>query len=894
MTVGEAGRGTQPLEEGSGTPGEFLERESLRMDAVGAYIRGIDHEVVNILTLGLAAAELLAWRMPSEDPMAPCVENLLHACRRGVELNRQASHLALGTDPSARPIDLTACLRTSIDLLGASLPTAICLKATLTSGLWITIRPSVVHSVISILVHEASHRLGDGGGELKITLSEEVQGTERRALISIQSLLGPSGEASMPSGAHAILQANGGTLSWKTGPDGIVYTVSFPCTTVPYYPPVQTYSMHQLVGQERLALVEPDALLANALQDGLEALGYTLTVYHDTQSALDGLREPLVTPDLWITVPDPPDAEASSWAEALAEASGRPLLILAGHGSLPSPKGLPSIPKPFPLSELALAIRRTLGNPGPRELDSLCSVSSSAEPTPRPRTVLVAEDSRVFRNHIRGCLKRAGYQVIEAADGVAALETFIQASMSHPVDLVLTDIIMPRMDGLELIRQIRRLDHQIPIAIITSMEDQQTAKTALQLGVNDFLNKPFGEENLLECVEGMLNTLDHTRKAEDTAREVRLAHTSLIAVQENDLPIYSLYEPLSDAGGDILRCFKLPADEILFVLADIAGHSVVSSYAVASLLGVLSTFVNQFEGLRPLACSLNQAIQNGPFPDIPACALLGHWAPRTGRLHLLNAGLPYGLFFRLDCERTEIVEISGTPLGILPEPLVEERVLHLCPGDRMLFASDGFFEIGSAETGFLYHLAPEAWTQLGCEPIEVALNRMCEKAHLHGQGMIQDDLLIMGFEQVPLAPREDELHALLPSLPRYIDDVCLKLKEYMSVRCGVGAFSPSKRFEIILAAREALTNAVFHGNEGCKDRRICVHAWMGNDAQHFYLRVLDEGPGFDLEHHEAAMDPHSERGRGIPIMRHYCSRLTMIGGELTLEFEMEDSRDACS
>ena len=879
-------------------PGGVIERETLRLDAVGAYIRGIDREVVNILTLGMAAAELLQWRIASDDPLAPCVENLLQACRRGVELNRQASHIAPGTDPATRPIDLTACIRTSLDLVAASLPISIRIQSALTSGVWITASPGVIHSTISSLAHNAAQFLDASGGLLKVTLSEIIDGTERMALITLQSLsesksvTGPMPGHSM---VHAIVEAHGGSLAWTTESDGFTYAVRFPCASVPYHPPLKEGASLQLTGKERIGLVEPDTLLANALRDGMEALGYEVSVFHKAQGALDALWSPTGEHDLWITERDLPDAPDLTWLEELAALSNRPLLIIGGQGTLAHGTVHPCLPKPFSVSDLARNVRRILGShPAPRELDSPCSEPiAPAEPGIMPRTVLVVEDSRVFRNFLRSNLQQAGYMVIEAQDGAAALETFIQASLTHPVDLLITDIIMPRMDGLELIRQVRRLDHRIPIAVITSMEDQQTAKTALQLGVNDFINKPFSPENLLECVSGMLHSLDDTRKAENTAREVRLAHSTLLATQEKDLPIYSIYEPLSDAGGDIFRCFRLPEGEILFVLADIAGHSVVSSYAVASLLGILSTFVTQFEGLRPLAYGLNQAIQNGPFPDIPACALMGHWTPRTGRLHLLNAGLPHSLVFQCEHDRTQTIQINGTPLGILPEPLMEERVLHLQPGDRVLVASDGFFETCSPEGSYFHTLAPEIWSSLGCNPIQEALNLICEAVRSHGKGALSDDLLVVGFEQALLVPQEDELLAVIPSAPRYIDNICLRLKDYMAA-CQVSVFSPNKRFEIILAAREALTNAMLHGNGNRKEQRICIHAWLASDGSYFHLRILDEGPGFDLEHHEAAMDPNSERGRGIPIMRHYCSRLTMLGGELTMEFEMEDPRDADS
>ena len=163
------------------------------------------------------------------------------------------------------------------------------------------------------------------------------------------------------------------------------------------------------------------------------------------------------------------------------------------------------------------------------------------------------------------------------------------------------------------------------------------------------------------------------------------------AAPEQGVPLFTIYEPLTDAGGDVFRCFRCADGSILFVLADVAGHSVISSYAVASFLGMLSTFVGECSASWPwpptrsarpswpaahgcgrfgrcpcdplphLAMKLNHGIQSGPFAEVPVCVLLGRWTPATGRLQLLNAGIPHGLQAGAAAARTGPVRINGTP-----------------------------------------------------------------------------------------------------------------------------------------------------------------------------------------------------------------------------------------
>nr|WP_320134129.1 response regulator [uncultured Holophaga sp.] len=879
------------------TPLTHLERETARMEAVGNYLEGVRGEVDDILTLAASTSELLSWRLPQDPPMAELATTLIQACRRGMELHRRASHLATGRDPGVRPIDFTSCLRTSLVLLDPSLPRQIRLQSALTSGVWVQGNPGLLHGLISILVAGTARAMGEGPGLIRLTLSELVEETRCEALVILQGTPCLPAQGTVLPGqsvAQSIARTHGGELAWTLEGGGLTWVLRLPCASIPFTPQLGEASGQDLHGHERLGLLVQDPVLANTLRVGLEGLGYAVTCFDGLEPLRVGEEQP-IRQDVWVIDPPPGPWELPTWIAEPAASSPVPILLLGSQSPLVRDTVLPCLPKPFSISDLGQSLRALIrSSTGLRELGPPPPEVRPPEPHPSVRTVLVAEDSRVFRNFLRSSLQHAGYQVLEATDGAAALDLFVQASLTHPVDLLITDIIMPRMDGLELIEEIRRLDHRMPIAVITSVEDQQTAKTALQLGVNDFLSKPFNTAQLLDCVTRTLRHQEELHRDEETARSVRLAHCSLLATQERDLPIYSIYQPLSDAGGDIFRCYRLPEGDILFLLADIAGHSVVSSYAVASLLGIFSTLVPHFEGLRPLALGLNHAIQNGPFPDVPACALLGIWTPRTGRLHLLNAGLPHGLVHRFDRECTEALEINGTPIGILPEPLLEERVLHLQAGDRCLFATDGFFDACPPDGSAFWTQAAASWTRLACSGIEDSLNAICREVRQHLQGTQTDDLLLVGFEQPQPEIGREEILMLIPSAPRYVDTVCLRLKDYMAAFGDGRVFSPSKRFEIILAAREALTNAVFHGNRERKELRVCIHAWTGSDGSRFFLRILDEGPGFELPDRADAPDPTSERGRGIPIMRHYCSRLSLIGGELTLEFEMEDPPDALS
>jgi len=113
-------------------------------------------------------------------------------------------------------------------------------------------------------------------------------------------------------------------------------------------------------------------------------------------------------------------------------------------------------------------------------------------PDRRTSTVLIVEDDAATRRLYKFLLMNGGYSVLEAEDGIAALE---QLAVNR-CDLAITDMNMPRMDGLELIKAIRQQHPEVYVIMITAFGTPDTEKQALRLGANDYLAKPFDFEDL--------------------------------------------------------------------------------------------------------------------------------------------------------------------------------------------------------------------------------------------------------------------------------------------------------------------------------------------------------------------------------------------------------------
>src|SRR5688572_25871304 len=116
----------------------------------------------------------------------------------------------------------------------------------------------------------------------------------------------------------------------------------------------------------------------------------------------------------------------------------------------------------------------------------------------RPRILVVDDEPQLIRV-LRTGLKSRGYDIRAASDGLAGLELF---SDWHP-DLVITDLAMPNVDGLEFCRRLRAIS-QVPIIVLSAKGEEKTKVEALDIGADDFVTKPFGIDELLARIRASL------------------------------------------------------------------------------------------------------------------------------------------------------------------------------------------------------------------------------------------------------------------------------------------------------------------------------------------------------------------------------------------------------
>jgi two-component system KDP operon response regulator KdpE len=174
----------------------------------------------------------------------------------------------------------------------------------------------------------------------------------------------------------------------------------------------------------------------------------------------------------------------------------------------------------------------------------------------RPR-ILVVDDEPQLTRVLRTGLTSRGYDVRAAADGLSGFETF---SDWHP-DLVITDLAMPNVDGLELCRRLRAIS-QVPIIVLSAKGEEKTKVEALDLGADDFVTKPFGIDELLARVRASLRR-SSTQAKSDTEPTILDSGDFHIDLESRKVALRGSEVHLTPKEFDLLVYFVKHAGKVL-------------------------------------------------------------------------------------------------------------------------------------------------------------------------------------------------------------------------------------------------------------------------------------------------------------------------------------------
>ena len=210
----------------------------------------------------------------------------------------------------------------------------------------------------------------------------------------------------------------------------------------------------------------------------------------------------------------------------------------------------------------------------------------------KPR-ILVVDDEPQLTRVLRTGLNSRGYDVRAAADGRAGFESFTDW---HP-DLVITDLAMPNVDGLELCRRLRAVS-QVPIIVLSAKGEEKTKVAALDLGADDFVTKPFGMDELLARVRASL------RRAADQSPN----QTSPTVIEAGDFHLDTETRKVMVRGQEVHLTPK--EFDLLSYFMTHAGKVLTHRTLLAAIWG--GNYVEQNEYLRVFVGNLRKKLESDP------------------------------------------------------------------------------------------------------------------------------------------------------------------------------------------------------------------------------------------------------------------------------------------
>ncbi|WEK29393.1 MAG: SpoIIE family protein phosphatase [Candidatus Pseudomonas phytovorans] len=339
-------------------------------------------------------------------------------------------------------------------------------------------------------------------------------------------------------------------------------------------------------------------------------------------------------------------------------------------------------------------------------------------------TLLIIDDDDVVRASLAAYLEDSGFSVLQAGNGQQGLQVFEE----HQPDLVICDLRMPQMGGLELIRQVSERAPQLPVIVVSGAGVMSDAVEALRLGAADYLIKPLEDLAVLE--HSVRRALDRSRlvlenqryrdKLETANRELEASlhllqedQTAGRQVQMNMLPespwvagefafehqiIPSLY-----LSGDFVDYFRVDERRIAFYLADVSGHGASSAF-VTVLLKFMTTRLmfelkrSRMREFKPseVLSHINRGLINSK---------LGKHVTMVGGVIDEEAGLlTYAVGGHLPLPvlytpgHTRYLEGRGLPVGLFDEATYQDLVVELPPQFSLSLMSDGILDLLPGDT----------------------------------------------------------------------------------------------------------------------------------------------------------------------------------------------------
>ena len=361
----------------------------------------------------------------------------------------------------------------------------------------------------------------------------------------------------------------------------------------------------------------------------------------------------------------------------------------------------------------------------------------------------------LLTQYFRRKIRKGEYEFFFAHNGLEAMQMLLQ----HPdIDIVLSDINMPEMDGLTLLKKIKdRNNPALKVVMVSAYGEMSNIRQAMNNGAFDFATKPIDLDDLQRTIDKAQAEIEFVKQSqkehgqlEDIKADLSLAAEVQLAILPrkfppfpdivSDVDIYATMKPAQDVGGDFYDFFRIDDDHLGFVMADVSGKGVP-----ASLFMTMSYTLLRFTGTKSLnpvstVSDSNDMLSRESFDSMFVTLFYGVYNIRTGEVHYVNAGHNPPYLLKADGKVQMLPNSNNICMGVTEGFPYQESTLTLNKGDILVTFTDGVTE-ACDPTNNLYgeeRLEALLATQSGntAEQVTSAIN---DAVNAHANGAEQSD-----------------------------------------------------------------------------------------------------------------------------------------------------------
>ena len=331
--------------------------------------------------------------------------------------------------------------------------------------------------------------------------------------------------------------------------------------------------------------------------------------------------------------------------------------------------------------------------------------------TDKPYKILVVDDEvdlePLVLQRMRRKIRNGTYNFVFAHNGLEALEVL---SRDKEIDMVLSDINMPQMDGLALLEQIPKVDPDLRAVIISAYGDMKNIRTAMNRGAFDFVTKPLDFKDLQITIE---RTLQHLAEWKEALRSrdklVALQNELDVAsqMQRSILPttfpsgdnyeIFGDMEAARNVGGDFFDVLNLQEGKVGLAVADVSDKGVPAALFMMSSRTLLKgSAIGYMDDVAGLMTELNNLLVEDNEASMFVTLFYGVFNPQTGEFIYANGGHNAPVIYHADGTTTLLPLTNGIALAVVPDMDFEMNSVKLAPGDTLVLYTDGVTEAMNA------------------------------------------------------------------------------------------------------------------------------------------------------------------------------------------------------